>query len=82
MSLVVRRLVVLLITIYRYSLAALLGGQCRFWPSCSRYAATAVEQHGLWRGGALAARRVLRCHPWHPGGVDVVPESAPGGPAR
>ncbi|MBI3179872.1 MAG: membrane protein insertion efficiency factor YidD [Deltaproteobacteria bacterium] len=78
MSVVVRRLAVALITVYRYTLAALLGGQCRFWPSCSGYAEQAIERHGVWRGAGLAARRVLRCHPWHPGGVDLVP----GGPPR
>ena len=47
---------------------------CRFYPSCSSYAVTAVERHGVLRGGWLAARRLARCHPWNPGGVDHVPD--------
>lgn len=46
---------------------------CRFTPTCSEYAIQALQRHGLIRGGWLAARRVLRCHPWHPGGDDPVP---------
>ena len=47
---------------------------CRFYPSCSAYALTALERFGLPRGSWLAARRLLRCHPWNPGGVDHVPQ--------
>jgi len=46
---------------------------CRFFPSCSQYALEALERHGLVRGLALTARRLLRCHPYHPGGLDPVP---------
>jgi uncharacterized protein len=46
---------------------------CRYWPSCSEYAREAVERHGVRRGGWLALRRVLRCHPWGGSGVDPVP---------
>jgi len=51
-----------------------LPPRCRFHPSCSQYALEALELHGAGRGSALAVRRVARCHPWHPGGVDHVPE--------
>ena len=53
----------------------LAGPHCRFHPSCSSYAATAIARHGPWRGALLAGGRLLRCHPWHPGGVDPVPEA-------
>ncbi|MBI1195538.1 MAG: membrane protein insertion efficiency factor YidD [Gammaproteobacteria bacterium] len=69
-----RAVVIALIKVYRYVLSPLLGDRCRFYPSCSRYAEEAVSRFGLLRGGWLAVRRLLRCHPWHPGGVDPVPE--------
>ncbi len=49
---------------------------CRYWPTCSAYASEAIERHGLWSGGGLAVRRVLRCHPWGGHGVDPVPLEA------
>jgi putative membrane protein insertion efficiency factor len=58
---------------YQLTLSPLLGPACRFEPSCSRYASEAIERHGPWRGGVLAARRLLRCHPFRPGGYDPVP---------
>lgn len=62
-----------LIRLYQLSLASVLGGQCRFAPSCSHYARAAIVKHGAIRGGVLALRRIGRCHPWHPGGWDPVP---------
>ena len=62
------------IKLYRVTLAGLLGGQCRFHPTCSRYAEEAVRVHGAIRGSALAAWRVLRCSPLSRGGLDPVPE--------
>ena len=50
---------------------------CRFWPTCSSYALEAVERHGAWRGGRLALRRLLRCHPFGPHGIDLVPAEIP-----
>jgi putative membrane protein insertion efficiency factor len=58
---------------YRWSVSPLLPPACRFYPSCSQYAEQALLRHGAWRGGWLAVRRVCRCGPWHPGGVDPVP---------
>ena len=67
------RALLLLVEGYRVALSPLLGGHCRFWPSCSAFAEEAIRKHGAWRGGVLATRRVLRCHPFHPGGIDPVP---------
>jgi putative membrane protein insertion efficiency factor len=64
---------VALIRLYRFVLSACLGHRCRFEPSCSSYAIDAIERHGCIRGGYLAVRRIARCHPWHPGGIDLVP---------
>jgi len=62
---------------YRLLLSPWLGTQCRFEPTCSLYAIDALERHGAAAGSYLAARRVLRCHPWCEGGIDAVPETAP-----
>ncbi len=64
-----------LIWLYRHSLSALMGRQCRFMPTCSAYADEAIEKHGAWRGGILALRRFARCHPWGGAGYDPVPEA-------
>lgn len=58
---------------YRCTLGPLLGGQCRYWPTCSRYALDAYREHGPIRGTVLTAARLLRCHPLARGGVDPVP---------
>ncbi|MCL2178849.1 MAG: membrane protein insertion efficiency factor YidD, partial [Cystobacterineae bacterium] len=72
-----RRLAVLLlktpILAYRTLLSPLLGPHCRFYPSCSTYALSALQQHGPLQGSLLSLRRLLRCHPFHPGGFDAVP---------
>jgi putative membrane protein insertion efficiency factor len=68
----------LMVRAYQIALSPLLGGQCRFYPSCSAYALEALALHGATGGTRLAVKRVLRCHPWHPGGLDPVPD--PSGP--
>jgi hypothetical protein len=71
---VIRHALILLVRVYQRLVSPLLPPSCRFHPSCSAYAAGALERHGALRGGWLAARRLLRCHPWHPGGFDPVPD--------
>ena len=72
MSRVPRRLLVFLVRSYQVALSPWLGPACRFEPSCSEYAREAVELHGVWRGGLLAAWRILRCNPFSKGGFDPV----------
>ena len=57
---------------YRYCISPLLGYRCRFYPSCSEYAQTAIEVYGIWYGSGKTCKRILKCHPWHPGGYDPV----------
>lgn len=66
-----------LIRIYQRFISPLTPATCRFYPSCSAYAVTALRRHGLVKGSWLAMRRLMRCHPWNPGGVDHVPPRAP-----
>ncbi len=61
------------IRVYELTLRPVIGANCRFYPSCSAYAREAICSHGAGRGALLAGRRILRCHPWHPGGLDPVP---------
>lgn len=66
-------LLVKLIRGYQYLISPLLGQHCRFYPSCSSYAIEALQKHGVLKGSLLAVRRLSRCHPFHAGGVDLVP---------
>lgn len=70
---------VLPIQAYQLVVSPLLGPRCRFYPSCSAYAVEALRGHGPLRGTLLATRRLLRCHPWNPGGLDPVPPSTRSG---
>ena len=70
---VATRLLLLGVSAYRLVLSPLLGGFCRFEPSCSRYAEEALRRHGARRGLRLTAGRLMRCQPFHPGGLDPVP---------
>jgi putative membrane protein insertion efficiency factor len=69
----VRHALVLLLRAYRLLVSPLYGQTCRYYPSCSAYAIDAIETHGAVKGSWLALRRLGRCHPWTPGGVDLVP---------
>jgi putative membrane protein insertion efficiency factor len=62
---------------YKLCISPFLGANCRFYPSCADYARQAVEIHGPWRGSWLALRRIARCHPFNPGGLDPVPPARP-----
>ena len=68
-----RQILLWLIRAYQLILSPWLGPRCRFYPSCSCYAHTAIQEHGAMRGAWLALRRLLRCHPFHEGGYDPVP---------
>lgn len=72
-----RNLLIKLIGLYRYLISPLLGNNCRFYPSCSEYAQTAIQRFGVVRGGWLSLRRLGCCHPWHAGGLDPVPDKNP-----
>ena len=63
-----------IVRIYRKILSPLMPPSCIYTPTCSAYAEQALEKHGAIRGTILASKRILRCHPWHKGGYDPVPE--------
>lgn len=73
-----RQVAVFLVKGYQYLISPWLGTRCRFEPSCSHYAIEALQTYGMLRGGAMACRRLMRCHPWHPGGFDPVEKPAAG----
>ncbi|MCL4490952.1 MAG: membrane protein insertion efficiency factor YidD [Nitrospirae bacterium] len=67
-----KTLIIILIKLYQYLISPVLPSSCRFTPSCSEYSLEAVKKYGALKGGYLSFRRVLRCHPFHPGGYDPV----------
>lgn len=76
-SFVAKKVSIILLKVYRYCFSPILsaaGANCRFTPSCSVYAEIAIARHGIVRGGFLALCRILKCHPFHEGGIDEVPE--------
>jgi len=69
----VKSILLAVVRFYRRFLSPVKPPTCRFYPTCSAYTLTAVEKYGAARGGSLALKRILRCHPFHPGGYDPVP---------
>ncbi|MBM3284460.1 MAG: membrane protein insertion efficiency factor YidD [Candidatus Aminicenantes bacterium] len=69
----IKKVALVAIRLYQLILSPILGGQCRFYPSCSSYTREAIARHGALKGAFLGARRLLKCHPLHPGGIDPVP---------
>ncbi|TFB13068.1 membrane protein insertion efficiency factor YidD [Candidatus Marinimicrobia bacterium MT.SAG.4] len=69
----VQHIVLGILRIYRLAISPFLGSNCRFYPSCSNYSIEAVEKHGAIKGGFMSIKRVAKCHPFHSGGVDLVP---------
>ena len=74
-----KQILIFLIKGYRKIISPLKKPCCRFYPTCSAYALEAIEKHGALKGGKLAVKRILRCHPWNKGGFDPVPEEIQGG---
>ncbi len=72
-----KTLLLILLRAYKLGISPFLGQNCRFYPSCSDYAAEAVREHGALKGGILASRRLCKCHPWNAGGFDPVPKKKP-----
>ena len=68
-----QRILIASIRCYQFCVSPLLGRNCRFYPSCSNYAEQAIKEWGILKGSGMTLRRLLRCHPWHPGGCDPVP---------
>lgn len=68
-----KKLALALIKLYRFLISPLLGRNCRFYPTCSQYTYEAIQKHGLFKGILLGTKRLLKCHPFHSGGVDPVP---------
>lgn len=71
---VLKKITLGILKVYQYLISPLLGNNCRYIPSCSCYAHTAIERFGVLKGSWMGLKRILRCHPFHPGGLDPVPE--------
>ena len=69
-----KKILLLLITFYRKCISPLKPPTCRFYPTCSAYGLEAIQRFGAIKGSYLTIKRILKCHPFHPGGVDLVPE--------
>ncbi|MGL4534472.1 MAG: membrane protein insertion efficiency factor YidD [Fusobacteriaceae bacterium] len=68
-----KKILLLLIRIYQKYISKIFGKKCRFYPSCSEYTYKAIEKYGVIKGCYLGLRRILKCHPFHPGGIDYLP---------
>ena len=69
-----RIILINLIKFYKYFISPLLGSRCRFYPTCSSYSLEAIQIHGAFKGSFLSLKRLLKCHPFHEGGIDPVPD--------
>lgn len=67
------KIFIFIIYLYRYMISPILGPRCRFYPSCSIYSITAIEKYGIIRGLFLTIKRIVKCHPWNSGGIDMLP---------
>ncbi len=68
-----KSLLLLILRGYQLGISPMLGQNCRFYPSCSAYAMEAIREYGAAKGSLMAGKRLCKCHPWHPGGIDLVP---------
>lgn len=69
---ILKSIILKLIKFYQTFISVNLGENCRFWPSCSQYTMEAIEKYGLLKGSFLGLKRIFKCHPFHPGGVDLL----------
>jgi len=69
-----KNIILVFIKFYQYAISVHLPRACRYYPTCSAYAYEAISKYGVFRGGVLAVKRILRCHPFHRGGYDPVPD--------
>jgi putative membrane protein insertion efficiency factor len=74
LSAIFKRLILAALQFYQMGISPFKGPTCRFYPSCSQYAYDAIASHGLFKGSFLSIKRILKCHPFHPGGFDPVPK--------
>lgn len=70
---IIQKIIIYLIKVYQVGISPYIGAHCRYTPTCSTYFIQAVEKYGALKGSFLGIKRILRCHPWHPGGYDPVP---------
>jgi len=69
-----KKIILIILKAYQYLISPVLGNNCRYLPTCSCYTHTAIERFGVFKGSFMGLKRILRCHPFHAGGLDPVPE--------